>query len=141
MNSLVVDDDPLTLRLLTALLSRFGPVVQAKTGEEATQAFRWALNERNPFQLVCLDVGLPDRAGNQVLTSLRWMERARGIQPVDRARILMVTGNSDVTMIRSVITDGCDGYLLKPVDPPALLQRVTALGLLSDEEPAPAAPP
>lgn len=140
MKSLLVDDDPTTIRLLQEVLAPYGPVQSAPNGSQAIDLFRRALDDRAPFHLVCLDVGLPDRAGNQLLGSLRWMERARRISPQRRARILMVSANSDRDLIRSVVAEGCDGYILKPVHPPSLLTRLTQLGLMDAEGPARRAP-
>lgn len=132
MKVLAADDDPTSLALYRSLLSPFGRVDTVESGDDALDWFRQAMDRREPYDLVCLDVKMPGRTGHQVLSSIRWMERARGVRPEKRAIVLMVSGLSDRDLVLSALRDESDGYVLKPLDPAAFLERLRTLGLLSD---------
>ena len=102
---LVVDDDPVELRLLQAIF-RHAPgfeVVAAASGAEALAAVVAA-----PVDLVILDLGLPDLGGMEVLARLK----------TDRPQlpIIILTGRSDVRTAVDAIQHGADNFLTKPVE-------------------------
>ncbi|MBI5548425.1 MAG: response regulator transcription factor [Deltaproteobacteria bacterium] len=113
---LVVDDDPQARAYTRAVLERAGvEVVEAATGNEALAKL---MGEH--FDLVCLDLSLPETSGFDILAELARAPRgnlpmlvlsARGL-PIDRAHAEEL---------------GAAGYLTKPFAPDALIQRVEAL--------------
>ncbi|GIU92104.1 MAG: hypothetical protein KatS3mg011_1010 [Acidimicrobiia bacterium] len=114
---LVVDDDPLILRLLELRLT--GPdrtVVTAATLAEA----RAALRARRP-DLVVLDLFLPDGDGRTLLAELRASEDTWHVP------VVVVSGASARTARLEVEAMGADVYLSKPFDPNALSAVVASL--------------
>jgi two-component system KDP operon response regulator KdpE len=86
-------------------------VVTAATGAGVA-----ALATRFEPHLVLLDVGLPDTSGVQVLRNLRrWNARVP---------VVMVTANRTPEIVRDVLAEGGNGYLLKPFEPNDLIDRV-----------------
>lgn len=115
---LAVEDDRQTLQLLGLLLSSWGyePIL-AEDGETAlaTLTSLAALAPDSPLpEAVLLDLGLPGIDGYQVARELR--RRPGGDLPL----IVVVTGaQGEELRAREA---GCDHYLTKPVDIPALRQ-------------------
>ncbi len=112
---LLVDDEPANLHLLEKMLAPTGwRTALAKDGREAL-----ALADKTPFDLVLLDVRMPDLDGIDVLTHLRarpdWV-------PV----ILVTASNTREDRIRGAEA-GADDFLEKPIDLPVLLARVRTL--------------
>lgn len=107
---LVVDDHESIRTILDAILSHAGyDCMTASTGETALQMAR-----RHNFDLVILDVNMPQMSGLEVLSRIRrWAPS-----------VLMLTANSSVDTVRAAVKLGCDGYVAKPIEPAVLLARV-----------------
>jgi two-component system, OmpR family, alkaline phosphatase synthesis response regulator PhoP len=111
---LIDDDDSLTM-LLEDTLRREGYEPRrcgdAAGAEEELKA--------QLFDVILLDVMLPDRSGFELCADLRH----RGVQ----TPILMLTARGDVTDRVTGLTIGADDYLHKPFEVPELLARIEAL--------------
>ena len=129
MKSLVVEDEFLNRKVLSLLLDPYGTVDVAVSGAEAREAFRLALEEGAPYDLICLDIGLPDVDGQQLLREIREVEEARGVLPHEAARVLMVTSQGDIENVRRAFANECDGYLVKPVDRDSFEAQLREVGL------------
>ncbi|MEO8592007.1 MAG: response regulator [Candidatus Solibacter sp.] len=114
MRALIVDDSPVIRILLQRVLGGYGECEVAKDGQEGFDTYSRSLGEGVPFDLVCLDLGLPLISGPEVLCRIRALE-AESTPPV-QARILVITASSEHDMVDTVRRQGADGYLVKPVD-------------------------
>lgn len=125
MKILVVDDQMTTRMLLRCMLENYGEVVEANCGRDGVGVFREALSGAAPFQLVCVDLGLPDIDGNAVLEQLRAAEIEH--QVAAPATIVVVTGTVSDAARDGALERSADAFLTKPVsyeDVFALLARV-----------------
>jgi two-component system chemotaxis response regulator CheY len=126
--------------ILEKILAAYGDCQIARTGVEALQAFNEAIGEKRPFDLICLDMGLPDFAGVEILTKIRAVEDVRGIPATQKVRVIAVTATSDMAMVKAVTQMG-DGYILKPITRERLVQDLLRLGLITpDTQPDTAQP-
>ncbi len=117
---LIVDDDLELLKLLTEFFEGRALQVTAATDGAGMRAAM----QRGQFDLVILDVMLPDASGFDLCRDLR----ARSAVP-----IIMLTAVTE-TMDRVVgLEIGADDYVLKPFDPRELLARVRAVLRRSSE--------
>lgn len=116
MKLLVVEDDPPLQAALLRLLGRWG--YAGERASSAGEALGWL--ERERFDLVLLDLGLPDRDGFWLCRQLR---RLPGHQPL----VLMLTARDDRADKVRGFEDGADDYVVKPFDPPLLQARLRAL--------------
>ena len=113
---LVVDDDPVSLKLLSLHLLRDGhEVVRATNGR---QALIEAL-ESTP-QMVVTDWMMPEMDGVDLCRTLRSTEECKGIY------ILMLTAREDEGRAVEALDAGADEYVTKPFDPQILRARVRA---------------
>jgi len=114
---LLVDDEPLNLKLLSVLLSPFGyHLTLAGSGGEALAAF-----QRERPDLVLLDVRMPDLDGIEVLTRIRSGEQGSHVP------VVLVTAETERAHRLRGFEAGADEFLEKPVDRALLLTRVRTL--------------
>jgi response regulator of citrate/malate metabolism len=57
------------------------------------------------------------------------METERGLEPQEKAKILMVTSHSDMDTVKACIGK-CDGYVIKPFNKEVLVEKMKKIGLL-----------
>jgi two-component system, chemotaxis family, chemotaxis protein CheY len=130
MKTLIVEDDFTCRLLLQEILKRYGPVHVAVNGEEAVMAFRKALDADERYDLVCMDIMMPEMDGQQALSELRAMEQERGINYEVGVKIIMTTALSDMSNVMGAFGSLCDAYLLKPIHKEALLDELRTLKLI-----------
>ncbi len=117
MRLLLVEDDERVASALSAVLGRHGfDVVQAGSGEEALAAL--LPDAGPPFDVVLLDLGLPDQDGFEVCDRIR---RGCGTP------VIMVTARADVRSRIHGLNLGADDYVVKPYDTGELLARIHAV--------------
>ena len=85
MKFLIVDDDPACREFLVAVLLPYGSCDLAFDGAEAIDAFRLALDDGEPYDLICLDIMMPGVDGHKALDGIRSIEHERGIGGLDGA--------------------------------------------------------
>ncbi len=130
MRVLIAEDDPTSLLLLTRLLEPYGQPMTAPDGAQAIAAFRLALDEDRPFDLVCLDVMMPGMDGHEVLAAIREAEGQSGLLIGRGVRILMTTALGDSENVMKAYRGRCDAYLMKPIDRAKLIQHLESFGLV-----------
>jgi DNA-binding response OmpR family regulator len=116
MKLLVVEDDPPLQAALLRLLGQWGYACERAT--TAGEALAWL--ERELFDLVLLDLGLPDRDGLALCRQLRRLPRH---QPL----VLMLTARDGRADKMRGFEEGADDYVVKPFDPELLRMRLRAL--------------
>ncbi|MFO7655237.1 MAG: response regulator [Candidatus Krumholzibacteriia bacterium] len=129
MRILVVEDDFISRRLLCRYLEPYGECDVAVNGREAIQAVRRALNSGPRYDLVCLDIMMPDMDGQQTLREIRILEKEGGVAPEDTARVIMTTALEDHVNVMKAFRSQCDGYVVKPIERKRLLQILHESGL------------
>jgi response regulator RpfG family c-di-GMP phosphodiesterase/serine/threonine protein kinase len=113
---LIVDDEPGLRRLCRHALHDAGVEIdEATSGAAALEAAA-----TNRYDLVLLDVGLPDVSGFEVLPRLR--ETPGG----DHLRIILLSGTASADELSRSLLAGADDFLCKPFTPTQLQGRVQA---------------
>jgi DNA-binding response OmpR family regulator len=111
---LVVDDEPAMVGVIGAILGGAGHrIVAAYDGLEALRRFR----EEDP-DLVLLDLAMPGLDGAMV---------CREIRAISDAPIIVISGESDLTVTVELLEAGADDYLRKPFRGEELLARTRAV--------------
>jgi two-component system chemotaxis response regulator CheY len=119
MRILVVDDDAPNRKLLKDIGSRLGECDAAEGGQAALTEFKKAWEEWRPFNLIFLDVLMPDMDGTQVLLKIREIEKDKKISEQHQARIIM-----------DCVKNGCDEFIVKPIDVQLVFEKIKKLGLM-----------
>ena len=130
MKTLVVEDDFTSRLVLQTFLSRYGECHVAVNGWEAVDAFRAALEGGQPYDLICMDIMMPEMDGTEAVRQVRALEEARGILSTHGVKIVMVTAVDDMKEMIQCFQELCDAYLVKPIDLSVLLKQVTSYQLV-----------
>ena len=131
LKALIVEDDFITRHLEADMLRPYADCDVAVSGNEALEAIKRAFNGDDLYDLIILDILLPDINGNSVLSGLRDEERKRGIGGLDRARVIIVSNVDDIETVRETFREQADAYLVKPVDREVLQSTLLRLGSIS----------
>lgn len=127
MKYLIVDDDPACRDLILGFLAPLGQCDIAVDGGEAVDAFRLALEDGEPYDLVCLDIMMPDVDGHQALDRIRQIEHDHGIRGSDGVKVVMTTALRDSKHCVQAFREGCESYVTKPIQEQELLEQVQSL--------------
>ena len=130
MKTLIVDDSATNAELLELFLTPYGACRIVSNGKEALECFSAALDERAPYNLVCLDIMMPEMDGQTVLKELRRIEEEKGIFGLDGAKVVMTTAADVREHMMRAFKSQCDGFISKPVTKNELLKHVYNLGLV-----------
>ena len=129
MRILITDDDQVCTRLVATILKPYGTCQEAGNGEIAIRLFTEALVKNEPFDLVCLDIQMPDLDGQSTLRCLRAIEAAFGRTGLAGAKILMVTTQGDAKSVSAAFRGQCEGYVIKPIDKAQIIAQLVELGV------------
>jgi two-component system chemotaxis response regulator CheY len=105
---LIVEDDLSSRKLLFKFMSKYGECDITLDGMEGLDAYLIALDEGEPYDLVCLDIMMPKVDGVKVLKTIREIEK--------KVKIIMTTALNDADLVKSIFNNGCEVYATKPID-------------------------
>lgn len=131
MKTLIVEDDFTNRLLLQELLKSYGPCHIAVNGKEAVEAVSLALEAGQPYDLICLDIMMPEMDGQEALRAIRLLEETKGVARPGRAKIIMTTALADKANVIQARDQQCDCFLVKPVQKAKLLQELRRLTLIA----------
>jgi DNA-binding response OmpR family regulator len=123
MRILLIDDEPVALTKLELMLTNVGVCDKATSGIEAVKVFLEAINGNEPYDLVTIDIELPDITGLDLLNQFCELERKNDIPP---AKKIMVTAHSQVDYVVKA-RGKCDAFVVKPLRKATLLEKVDEL--------------
>jgi two-component system chemotaxis response regulator CheY len=128
---LLVEDDFASRLLLQKFLSRYGECHVAVNGKEAVAAFRAALERGLRYDLICMDIMMPEMDGREAVRQVRAIEQAQGITSTFGAKIVMTTALDDIKEVSRCFDELCDAYLVKPIDLGKLLACMKSYRLVA----------
>ncbi len=135
MKTLIVEDDNMNRELLVEFFSEYGTVQSADNGFKALDLFQDAHLQDAPFDLICMDIMMPDLDGQEALKEIRELETDKGLDSKDVVKVLMMTGLTDRENVTTAYVDGgCHGYLTKPVATKDIVALLARLGLVEATE-------
>ena len=111
---LIVDDEPNLRQSLSIILSRSG--YQVTAAGNAAEALQYL--EAGEFHLAFLDIKMPDMDGMALLEQIRVRHHTMPI--------FILTAHATLDTAIQAVRSGANDYLLKPIDPEVLLERVRA---------------
>ncbi len=131
MKTLIVEDDFTSRLLLQEILKTYGPSHIAANGREAVEAARIAMEAAEPYELICMDIMMPEMDGQQALREIRNLEESRGILSNRGAKIVMTTALGDIQDVCAAYSGLCDAYMTKPIQKAKLLETLRGLALVA----------
>ena len=124
MKVLIVDDFRLNREFLAKLFPSYAKCDLVDSGKKALAVIENALHKQENYDLVCLDLVMPEMDGFEVLTKIRLIETETKPNPVKNSKILVTTSKKDSATVAKAIQMGCDGYLTKPFSGKQLLKYI-----------------
>jgi PAS domain S-box-containing protein len=115
---LIVDDVPLNLILVHAVVESFLPNAVFSEAEDGLQALNMFQNEK--YDLVLMDIQMPNMDGYTASREIRQIEKARG----GHVPIIAVTAGVQGTEKQKCIEAGMNEYLTKPIDTTVLKEII-----------------
>jgi len=116
LHILLAEDNTVNQTLAIRLLEKRGyAVVLARTGKEALAA--WT---REPFDLILMDVQMPEMDGFEATAAIRAAERLKG----GHMPIIAMTANAMVGDRQRCLDAGMDGYISKPIQAQTLYEAI-----------------
>lgn len=123
MRILLIDDEPVALTKLELMLTNVGVCDTAASGIEATEHFVKAISDNQPYDLVTIDIELPDITGIDLLDRFCRLERKNDMPP---AKKIMVTAHSKMDYVVQA-RNKCDAFVVKPLRKATLLAKIDEL--------------
>jgi PAS domain S-box-containing protein len=120
---LLAEDNPVNQEVAVHLIERRGhSVIVAENGRQAVEAI-----ERHKFDLVLMDVQMPEMGGLEATRVIREKEKGSG----HHLPIIAMTAHAMQGDREQCLEAGMDGYLAKPIDPKTFLQTVEGISARS----------
>lgn len=132
MRILIAEDDFASRKMMQKFLSQYGECDVTVDGMESIDAFLMALEDEEPYDLICLDIMMPVMDGYQALKGIRDIEKEKGITPENGAKIIMVTALNEEQNVKKAFDVGCTVYAPKPVDFEKLKRLLVKLELIDE---------
>jgi PAS domain S-box-containing protein len=125
LSILVAEDNEINALLMRSLLTRLGhhPVITTN-GEEALESWLAAKSAGAPYDLVLMDIQMPQLDGIETTKRIRGHEAG---QPGRRTPVLALTANTLVEDRYACFEAGMDGFLIKPLDRENLADALAGL--------------
>jgi two-component system chemotaxis response regulator CheY len=117
---LIVEDDLDTRNLIKVILRKLGfkNLHSTSDGEEAVEYMKKSYMEDKPVGLVLADWNMPK------LDGISFLRKLRNSSDFKRIPFLMVTADSDRAHVVEAINEGVSGYLIKPITPDVLKEKI-----------------
>lgn len=130
MKILIVDDEIVSRIKVQTILSEIGECDAAANGNEALEAFHLAHEEGKPYDLITMDILMPDIDGIEALKKIREWEESHNIRLGQGVKVVMLTASKTSDSVFSSFNQGCEAYVVKPFDKEALTKALGELGLV-----------
>jgi len=130
LKMLIVEDDFPSCEVLKEYLSEYGDCATTANGADGVEAFRNALDAGTPYDLVCLDIMMPEMDGHEALRTIRQIEQDHGILDSSGVRVIMTTAKDRSRDMIKAFDEGCASYIVKPIDQEKLVAEMQKLDLI-----------
>lgn len=126
MRILVVDDEFVALNTLAKLLSDYGSCDMAQSPQEALNKFRDAYLESNYYDLISIDIQMPQIDGLELLKIITREELSLFITP---SKKMMVTASGTASNVLRAIENNADAFIVKPVKKDILREKLLEINI------------
>ncbi|MFW5498475.1 MULTISPECIES: response regulator [unclassified Maridesulfovibrio] len=131
MRILIVEDELASRKYLTHVMTSYGQCDAVENGAEALQAFIDALESGSRYDLICLDIMMPEMDGQEALKEIREIEKEHGIPHNLETKVMMTSALDDPSnVVEAYYKGGASIYLTKPLDVEKIREAMVELGFL-----------
>lgn len=127
MRILIAEDDLTSRLFMRKFLEKYGRCDLAMNGVEAIDLVMDAVQAKQNYDLICLDIMMPKVDGIKALKTIREIEKsAEGVEP---SKIIMTTALNDKATVDEAYEAGCEAYAWKPIDVEKFTEVMNKIGL------------
>ncbi len=116
MKILIVEDELLSRQIIKKMAEEYGNCDIAVNGSEAIELFQNSINEEDFYDVIFLDIMLPEMDGYSVLKNIREIEESANLALSEKSKVVMTTSLEESKNIITAFKEQCDFYIVKPVD-------------------------
>ena len=116
MKLLIAEDDFASRKFMLRFFEKYGECDVTVDGKEAVEAYKMAIECGEPYDLICLDIMMPEMDGHQALRAIRKIEEESGVAEDKRVKIVMTTALSETRHVTKAFENGCTAYAGKPIN-------------------------
>jgi two-component system chemotaxis response regulator CheY len=127
---LIAEDDRVSRKFLSRLLKQYGECDQVVDGTEAIEAYMLAIKDKKTYDLICLDIMMPELDGIKVLKTIRELEVQSNVRDFNQAKIIMTTVLGEQHIIQSAFDFGCNAFASKPINLIKFKEQLKKIGFL-----------
>jgi len=132
MKCLIVDDDELGRELIAEYLRGQASLDMAVNGREAVDKYVAARDSGTPYDLIILDIVMPEMNGHEAAKTIRLIEQEKDTKTEQRVNIIVLSSlNTPKDIIETYVSAQSSAHLIKPVTREKLLLTLNKLGLIS----------
>ena len=128
---MIVDDDPISRGVLANILKDIGDCEKISNGSEAILAFESKVSTKDRYDIITLDISMPDISGLTVLYKMRKVETQYNVPEEERAKIIMVTADGNRDHIKTAISEKCTYYIVKPFSRDEIMEKFKKQKIIS----------
>lgn len=129
MKILIAEDDLGSRKFMQQLLKAYGDCDVTVDGIETVDAFLLAWDEKEPYDLICLDIMMPKLDGLRALKIMRDLEKDKNIPEEQRVKIIMTTALNEQQTVYDAFDLGCEAFAAKPINKEKLREVLEKLGI------------
>lgn len=115
MRVLIADDDFVNRRFLEKIFAGYGEVVAVDNGMSAVDEAIKGIEERQMFDLICLDIMMTRLDGYKTLEAIREAEKKYAILEEERAKVMMISALDEVVLDSIQVCSDYNAYICKPI--------------------------
>jgi two-component system chemotaxis response regulator CheY len=128
MRTLIVEDEVTSSTILEEALQTYGSCDLALNGREAIAAFRRAWDQSRPYDLICMDIKMPELDGQEALHQIRQLEKRRGL-PAAKVVVTTVLDSTEA-LADALFNGGACAYFVKPIRLEDFIKELEVMGLV-----------
>ena len=132
MRVLIAEDDFASRKFMLRFFEKYGECDVTVDGKEAVEAFTMAVEMDEPYDLICLDIMMPEMDGHQALRRIRKIEEENNVPDDEKVKIVMTTALSETRHVTKAFENGCTAYAGKPINQEKLEAMLKKFDLIEE---------
>lgn len=129
MRILIAEDDYVNRRFLFKFFSQYGDCDMVVNGEEAVKAFMLSLEDKELYDLVCLDIMMPKIDGLKALKMITSIEKDEKLASNKISKKFVITALDNAKDVQKAFELGCEVYVTKPINTEKLIEVMKKLDI------------